>query len=281
MLGPKNPAVHELRRLLSSRRHRREQQRFAIEGPELLIAALDAGWVVERAFVDPERVSNLEIGRARSLAQRSGVAVDELAPGVLEKVADAATPQGCAAIVVGAPGPLAELGTAHFVVVLDTIQDPGNLGAVVRVAEAAGADALVLTGSSADPFGPKALRGSTGSSFRMPIFEHPSARVALEDLKGRGLAVALTSPHDGVDFAAVAWPDSVALVLGNEANGLDAELIAAGDLVVTIPMAPGVESLNLSVSAGILAMGVARDLRARRGVRRGSTIAGMETEGHR
>ena len=202
----------------------------------------------------------------------------ELRPGLLAQVADASTPQPVAAVVAGRPPGLEALSdTACFVLVVDQVQDPGNLGALVRVAEACGAEAILLTGRSADPFGPKALRGSTGSCFRLPVLEELDATVALRRLRALGLAVATTTPHGGVDFALVDWPERLALVLGNEGQGLEQSVIDDGELAVQIPMAAGVESLNLAVAAGILAMSVRRRLRAPEAGRWASTIGAMPT----
>ena len=227
--------------------------------------------------MDPQGLGDPVIERMMEHADATGVTVSLLAPGVLAKVADAAAPQPCAAVIEGVPGGLGNLGDAHFVIVIDRIQDPGNLGAVIRVAEACGADAVILTGASADPFGPKAMRGATGSSFRIPVLECADPLDAFAALRERGLVVATTTPHGGEDFARCNWPERIALVLGNEAQGLDEEVASQGDLKIMIPMAPGPESLNLSVAAGILAMAVHRNLGAREGGPQGSTIESMRT----
>jgi TrmH family RNA methyltransferase len=195
---------------------------------------------------------------------------------VLGRIADAASPQPVAAAVRGGARSAAELEVrGDLVLVADSIQDPGNLGALARVAEACGADCLVVTGDAADPFGPKALRASAGSSLRVAIFEDRDAARALARLRGQGLSLAMSSPRGGVDFAQLAWPERVALILGSEARGLGGELLELGDLRVMVPMAPGIESLNLSVAAGILAMAVRRGLRATEPGSAGSTIGAM------
>jgi TrmH family RNA methyltransferase len=248
------------------------------EGPELLRAALEAGWPIEQVLLDPEAHKDAAIAALIGRASSQGISVVELRPGLLAQVADASTPQPVAAVAAGCPEGLGSLPPAvRFVLVADQVQDPGNLGALVRVAEACGADALLLTGRSADPFGPKALRGSTGSTFRLPVLEELDAAAAITKLQTLGLTVATTTPHGGADFALVDWPDRLALVLGNEAQGLEPSLLASGELAVRIPMARGVESLNLSVAAGILAMSVHRRLRAPEDGRRGSTIGAMPT----
>ena len=194
-------------------------------------------------------------------ARLQGVPIVELRRGVLAQVADAVTPQGCAAIGRRRHARLDHLGDGP-IIVLDQIADPGNLGAVARVAEACACAGVVVTSGSTDPFGPKALRGSTGSIFRVPVVEATSLGDVAARLKSLGRAVIGTSSHQGVDFAQVEWPRSLALVFGNEAAGLDAEALASMTDVVTVPLAPTVESLNLAVSAGILCMAASRGLRA-------------------
>ena len=186
-----------------------------------------------------------------------------LSAGVLEKVADAVTPQGCAAIARQDRTTLADLALVGTVLVLDEVRDPGNLGAVVRVAEAAGCEAVVLTGSPVDPYGPKALRGSTGSTFRLPVVEAGAAVPLLDALAAKGVVTMATSSHGGQDFARIDWPAATAIVLGNEASGLDAATVEACARRVTIPIAAPVESLNLAVTAGILAFSAARHLTER------------------
>ena len=186
-----------------------------------------------------------------------------LAGGVLEKVADAVTPQGCAAIARRPRAELSDLALDGLLLVLDDVRDPGNLGAVVRVAEAAGCEAVLLTGSPVDPFGPKALRGSTGSTFRLPVVEAGAVAPLLDALSARGVTTMATSSHGGEDFAQVDWPEATAIVLGNEASGLDRATVEACARRVTIPLVEPVESLNLAVTAGILTFSATRRLSER------------------
>ena len=204
-----------------------------------------------------------EIDAARAAARGAGIRIGLLAPGVLEKVADAVAPQGCVTIAPDCRPTLGDLSLTGGLLVLDEVRDPGNLGAVVRVAEAAGFEAIVLTGAAVDPYGPKALRGSTGSTFRLPVVEVGPILPLLETLTERGVVTMATSSHEGDDFAVIEWPERVAIVLGNEAAGLDQAVVTACARRITIPIAESVESLNLAVSAGILAFAVSRRLTAR------------------
>ena len=203
------------------------------------------------------------------------MAIAELRDGVLAQVADAVTPQPLAAIISMRSADLGSLEVAPLILVADRVGDPGNLGALVRVAEASGAAGLVLTGSCADPFGPKALRASAGSALRLPIVELPDLLGALGTLRSGGYVVAATTPHEARDFTQIQWPERVALVLGSEAHGLDAETLAGAELRVGIPMAKGPESLNLAVSAGILSMAIVRRLTSQEDGVRGPTMKPM------
>jgi len=235
---------------------------FAFEGPSLLSAALEAGWFIERVFVAPDGHHHPDVSEAAERARAVGIDISSLETGVLEKVADAATPQPCAAIARTRETPLEEIMLDGVVLVLDEVRDPGNLGAVIRVAEATSCVGVYLVGECTDPFGPKALRASAGSAFRLPIVQGESSHSTLNALSAAGFTSFATSSHVGLDFAEVSWPIRSAIVFGNEAAGLSPSMIDACDTSVRIPLAETVESLNLSVAAGILAMSAARGLRA-------------------
>ena len=275
MLGPRSAGAQHLRRLLSSRRTRREERRYAFEGPTLLANALEGTTVIERVLVSPEGMSDPKVFELIASAAARDITIDHLAPGVLEKVADAASSQSCAAIAEGSLAPLHGAPSGDLVLILDAVQDPGNLGALIRVAEATHCGAVIVTGASADPLGPKALRASAGSSFRLPLFESGSIVETIEQLRKDGVTVYSTSSHGGEDFATMSWAERVALVFGNEGAGLDQTVEAICDQSVLIPLAETVESLNVSVAAGILAMSVDRGLHTSDSGPRGSTIKTM------
>jgi TrmH family RNA methyltransferase len=259
VLGPRNPEVQRLRKILSSRRVRREERIFALEGPELLTSALGASWPLDALYVD-EDAHGQALEDALARADAAGLARRTLKAGVLAQVADAVAPQGCVAVAQQRPWRREDLRTP-IVIVLDRINDPGNLGAVVRVAEAT-RSSVMLTAGSTDPWGPKALRASTGSMFRTPVVEGGDIDEVLTVLRRDGRRVVGTSSHRGADFASLEWPRPMVLVFGTEAAGLDESVLASVDDVVSIPLPDTVESLNLSVAAGILTVAASRGLRA-------------------
>jgi TrmH family RNA methyltransferase len=138
------------------------------------------------------------------------------------------------------------------------VQDPGNLGSIVRVAEAGGADGLVAAGACADPFGWKALRGSMGSALRLPTAVQLDPARAVADAQRHGCRVVATVPRDGRSVFDVDYRGPVAILVGGEGAGLPRSIIEAADERVTIPMAAPVESLNAAVAAALIVYEVRR-----------------------
>jgi TrmH family RNA methyltransferase len=233
-----------------------------LEGTKLLEEALAAGAAITEVAASP-RAGRTPRGRAllAALGER-GVPVRFMDDDVLASVSEAETSQGLVALARRpAFAEEALLAGRPLLLVAVGIQNPGNVGALLRSAEAAGATGAYLAEGCADPFSWKALRGSMGSAFRLPHLRRVGVRETLKRLAGRGVAtVAATSSgealYDEVDFTR-----PVALVLGNEGAGLDEEVLAAASARVAIPMSGGVESLNVAVAAGILLFEAARQRR--------------------
>ena len=179
-------------------------------------------------------------------------------------LSDTVTPQGVIAVVRPAPlDPGAVLADARLVVVLDRVGDPGNAGTAIRTADAAGADAVVLTSGSVDPHNGKCIRSSAGSVFAVPVLTglEPAAALALAAGSGARTTIATTLDADEdldalIDSGALAGP--TAWVFGSEAHGLDPALAAAADRRVRIPMYGGAESLNLAASVAVCLYASAR-----------------------
>ena len=173
---------------------------------------------------------------------------------MLERVATTERPQPNIAIVRARPGDTAVLDadrSCDLVVVADGLSDPGNLGTILRSAEAAGVDAVVLTPGSVDPLNPKAVRASAGALFHVPVVE-----ATLDDVRAAGLTLVGTSSHQGVRHTEAEWTGRVALVLGNEAHGLadDADV----DRWVRIEHQGRAESLNVAMAATVIVFEAAR-----------------------
>jgi len=278
-LSYKSTRVQRLRRLLARRDFREAEGRFVAEGPKLLGEVLAAGLGIETVFVAPGwrlAASGRHIGELLERSRARGAEVAELAPGVLERVAGTTTPQPVLAVVERPQRSLAELRRQplQLVVVCVGVQDPGNVGALVRSAWAAGAGALIACEGTADPWGPKAVRASAGGALHLCVIEAPSATEALGELGGLGLKRLAAVAAGGEDCATVDLARPVALVFGNESAGLHlASLAGQIDGAVSVPMPGGAESLNVAAAAAVICFEAARQRRAKMGLQ-GAAIAG-------
>ena len=254
--------MRRLRQLLRKRGLRATEQVVVVEGAELLSVALAAGAPIEAVYVAPEGAGVPAVADVTDRVLASGGRVFDLAPGVMERVASTVTPQPLLAVVGYAPATVGALDGATLVVVCVDVRDPGNLGTVIRTADAAGVDAVVCCDGTVDPTNPKCVRATAGSLFHVPLVEGGTTTAAVAELADRGFTTVATVVRDGTDYAAFDWTVPVALVLGNEAGGLDDDLVARLDVGVTIPMAGRSESLNVSVSAAVLCFEALRQRRA-------------------
>jgi TrmH family RNA methyltransferase len=253
--------VRRLRQLLRKGGARRAEQVVVVEGAELLSVALAAGADVEAVYVAPEGADAPAVAEVTGRVLDGGGRVFDLAPGVMERVASTVTPQPLLAVVSYAPAPWASVDGASLVVVCVDVRDPGNLGTVIRTADAAGADAVVCCDGTVDPTNPKTVRATAGSLFHVPVVAGGTTSSALGELGARGFTTVATVVRGGTDYEAFDWGRPVALVLGNEATGLDEGLADAVDDRITIPMAGRSESLNVGVSAAVLCFEAGRQRR--------------------
>ncbi|MGG1519292.1 RNA methyltransferase [Paenibacillus oryzisoli] len=249
ILSVQNARVKEWASLLE-RRGRDKQGKYLIEGYHLLEEALKAGAAVETILFLAEK------GLPGELASLEGAAAVEwigVSSAVLAKCSDAQTPQGVLAIVakpaVGADTLLA--GAHDLVVVLDGVQDPGNLGTIIRSADAVGANAVVLGSGTVDLYNPKTIRSTMGSLYHLPIVEADLADL-LPRARERGVQLVTTSLQAQrscyeTDLREPAW-----LILGNEAKGVSPGVAALSDVQVIIPMQGQAESLNVAMAATVL-----------------------------
>jgi TrmH family RNA methyltransferase len=245
-LGFSNAKIQQLRRLLGRRSARQEEGVFVIEGPRLLAEALAADVPVEAVFV--------EAGAAP--VDAGGAPVHVVAPGVIERVASTVTPQPVLAVVrrtdVGLDVARRAAAAGAFVLIAAGLADPGNVGTILRSAEAAGAGAVVLTEGTVDVFNPKVVRASAGALFHVPLV----ADVALDDLRALAVPLFGAAAEGGIPYDEAPLADACAVALGSEAHGLPAELRLDG--LISIPHRGRADSLNVAMAATILCFEAAR-----------------------
>lgn len=243
-----NPLVKSIRKLHQAKA-RRSQGQFLLEGTHLIQEALAADYPLQIACYTPEWQQQ-HPDLALALGQRAE-RVDPVSESVLEAMATTQHPDGVVAVapqIFQTPNP----GIQGIGLAIETLQDPGNLGTIIRTAVAAGSEGLWLSADSVTPDHPRVLRASAGQWFRLPLAVVDNLGVLLTDWAQAGVQLVSTSSYAGVDYWAVDFTQPTVIVLGNEGAGLSEELQRQATVQVRIPMAEAVESLNVGISAALL-----------------------------
>jgi TrmH family RNA methyltransferase len=223
-----------------------------LEGPDLIVAALKSGAEFEALYVDAQQSDNAGVAGIVSGATRAGVRVFGLGAGVLEKIADATTPQPLLAAVRFTKTDVTQILCEGLVLVLQDVRDPGNAGTIIRSADAAGVTGVVLTGQSVDPFNPKTLRATAGSIFHLPVVVS-TLEETVRYFSSNGAQVFATVVRGGTSHRDVDFSRPTVVLIGNEAEGLDEPTIAMCQASLSIPMTGRSESLNAGVAASLIA----------------------------
>jgi TrmH family RNA methyltransferase len=225
-----------------------------LDGAHLVGDAAAAGIALLIAAVTPAALEDDELQALVSALGAQGVEVTLVSAPVMDAISPV---RSSSAIVALAERPAAPAdafygGQTPLIAVVVDVQDPGNVGAIVRVAEAAGGTGVVAAGASASPFSWKGLRGSMGSALRLPIVTGVRTDEALDAARRHGCRIVAAVPRDGRPIFEADLSGPIAILIGGEGHGLAAPLVEAADERVTIPMQPPVESLNAAVTAALL-----------------------------
>ncbi len=256
-----NARLKELRGALASS-GRNKSDIAGIEGPNLIAEAVRAGLKIDSVFIAPEAVRLLD---AWALPAETEIL---LAPKMLLNSAlTTETPQPAAALVRPHPWSwdnvlAAEPGRAALIVVLAGLQDPGNLGTILRSAEAFGATGVIGLPGTVSAWNPKAVRASAGSVFRVPVL-CASVEECFRCLRGKNVTIWATATRDAKETHCADLSGAAAFIIGNEGNGVDRALAARTDGAITIPCPGPVESLNAAVAASVLLYEASRQRAAR------------------
>ncbi len=241
--SPNNARIKQARALMARRKARTKAGRCVLEGARLVGDALDAGARPEYVLFTPDFAARVPGAALLARLDAAGTPCLSVAPGLLGGLADTETPSGILAVCALPRLPYPE--RAAFVLLLDRIKDPGNLGAMLRTASAAGVDGVALLKGTADPFNPKVLRAGMGAQFRVPLAhltdaELPALPIVLADASGR------------LRYDAFDWTQDVALAIGAEAHGFSDAVQARAAARVYIPMARDTESLNAAAAVAVI-----------------------------
>lgn len=229
--------------------------RVLLDGVHLVRDAQASGHTFEVAAVSSSRMTtDTEESRVAESLERSGVEVVQAPDAVFAAMSPVRTPSGLVAIASRRPVSASEVCSAPDALVLVAIdvQDPGNVGALVRTAEAGGMNGMFVAGASANPFSWKAIRGSMGSTLRLPVVAGMPTASVMTCLRSGGIRSIAAVPRGGEDPDAIDWRGKVALIVGGEGAGLPDDVTSNCDALVSIPMAARVESLNVAAAGAVL-----------------------------
>ena len=251
--SPKNPLVTEVI-ALKERRRRARSGHFLVEGAREAERALASGVAPRTLLIAPDLAPRRVAEPLAAAAEAAGAEVVELSAAAFERLSLRQNPDGVALVAVAPDrrlAPEADLGGGP-VLVLDGLEKPGNVGALLRTADAAGATAVVVTGEGTDVENPHAVRASQGSLFALPVYVAPRDE-ALAALKGRGFRLVAASPRAGLAHWEADLTGAVALALGTEDRGLDPAVEAAADVLVRVPMlSRAADSLNVAAAGAVV-----------------------------
>lgn len=236
-----NPLFQRLRKLNGSPSFRRQQGRFVGEGPKLLAECVRWGGEIETVIA----------ARGTQVPPVAGARMVETPPDVLASLADTETPQGVIFVASLPDTALPDRLEKGRYLVLDGVQDPGNLGTVWRTADAFGASGLLLTGNCADPFSPKTVRSTMGACFRLPVWRGERGAVA-GLLQRSGIPLYATALREDTQDVREADLTGAAVVIGSEGRGISEEMLSLCEKTLKIPMEERCESLNAAVAAAVV-----------------------------
>lgn len=247
-----NPVVKRIRQL-ADRKHRRRQDAFVVEGLQPVWRAVSAGRQLEAVILAPELLTNPAALDMVAGLERDGVSVTRVSAELFRRLSDRDGPAGLAAIVRGGVGGLDQLTVAadSVFVALHELQNPGNIGTIIRTADAAGAAGVILLGNTADPLAPAAIKASMGSLFAVPVVAAEPAEL-LAWAGGHGARLVALSGGAAAELWSAPLPRPSIILLGNEGTGLPDALVGAADSVVRIPMTGTAESLNVAAAAAVV-----------------------------
>ena len=252
--NPRSPKVRAVAKLAKKQR-RHEAKLFLVEGPQAVreVLAYQPGRVVDIFLTSAVQDRYADIV---ALATENSIELTESSVAVIDQMSDTVSPQGIVAVVEFLEVEFEQVMAAspHLVAILHEVQDPGNVGNIIRTADAAGVDAVIVTNKSVDVFNPKVVRATTGSLFHLPVMWGLELEDVIDRVRSAGLQV-LSTDATGEQLVALRASGQLeaptAWLLGNEATGLSEEEKALGDRVVSVPLYGAAESLSLQTAAAV------------------------------
>ena len=251
-----NQQMKNVSALLKKSKERRTTKTFVVEGPRMVVEApvdrLKAVYVSENFEQNTENKGLLE--ELKSKCENAHAIYEVVADNVFKSVSDTQTPQGIMAVVGMPEYELEQLlqGNQTHLLILESIQDPGNLGTMVRTGEGAGVTGVIMNKTTVDLFNPKTIRSTMGSIYRVPFFVTEDLGLTMNDLKEKGISLYAAHLKGEHAYDEEDYTSGCGFLIGNEGNGLSDEIANLANTYIKIPMEGQVESLNAAISATLL-----------------------------
>lgn len=251
-----NQQLKQVSALLKKSKERREKKAFVVEGPRMVVEApaksIKAVYVAESYEKNSENASILK--ELRTKCESVGAVFETVVDSVFKGVSDTQTPQGIMAVVAMPEYDLEQLlnGERTHLLIVESIQDPGNLGTMVRTGEGAGITGVIMNKTTVDLFNPKTIRSTMGSIYRMPFYVTEDLSETMQFLKEQGVSLYAAHLKGEHYYTEEDYTKACGFLIGNEGNGLSDEIANQADAYIKIPMEGQVESLNAAISATLL-----------------------------
>lgn len=244
----------KLAKSLLSRKYRKKEKLFILEGVRLVEEAVDAGTNIKYVLYSSKILSSLRGSLLLEKFQKLGIEAFLVEESIFEDLSDTENPQGILAVaeIIHSSFSHIDIGQESLILLIDGVQDPGNLGTMIRTACAAGASGVILTKGTVDLFNPKVIRATMGTIFQIPVIFDENNEKILDFLKSNGFRILVADAKGKRHYYESALIGPVVWVLGNEANGPGEFFQTYGDEILSIPLLGKAESLNVAVAAGIL-----------------------------
>ena len=247
-----NPLIKEIKSF-RSRKNRSKKGLFIIEGSKLFFEALNEEEKIASIFMSEQFLSTGESKEILAKAAARSIKTYALPDRLFKAISDTESPQGILAVIKARHRNINQLPTeGNLLVILETLQDPGNMGTIIRTADAAGFTGIIVSQGCVDVYNPKVLRSTMGSIFHIPLFFSDNLGETIQILKSKGSKIYAAHLKGTSNYFQLDMHNDTAIIIGNESKGISAEIAALADELVKIPMIGKAESLNASVAAALL-----------------------------
>jgi len=247
-----NPVIKEIK-ALKKRKYREERKLYFVEGLRFVAQAVEESRKIEKLLISEEFYISEKAKTLLMEVKQCDCECFVLSNALFDEISETENPQGVLAVMKAESHAFdAQAVKNGFLVILDSIQDPGNLGTIIRTADAAGADGIIVSKGSADVYNPKVLRSTMGSIFHIPIYISDNIGDTIALLKTNGMKVYAAHLEGTLNYFDADLRGSAAVIIGNEASGISDMAAGCADGLLKIPMAGRAESLNASIAAGII-----------------------------